>query len=321
MSTNKLDVLNLINPQMRQVLAKQAELAGDFDVNVDYPTMRARYTEERRFWNEGAPEVHQVEDRLIETRHGQVKTRFYQPQAQDVPVIIYIHGGGFVVGNCDTHDRICRLLSTKTGAAVVSIDYSLSPEAVYPQALEECVDVTLHLREQGASYGIDPQRISFAGDSGGANLALGSYLKLRDDLENVTWVKTLLCFYGWFGLLDSPSFRTLGGSWDGLTESDVQYYLQTYLANTKPQDAPYFDCFRKDLTQNMPATYLASAEFDPLKDDSTLLESLLKRGGIPVQHDQFQGVIHAFLHFTKMLDEANQAMDNAVAFYLAHSNN
>lgn len=318
MSTNKLDVLNLINPQMRAVLAKQQELAGEFDVNVDYPTMRARYTEERAFWNEGAPEVYQVEDHFVDTRHGRVKTRLYLPETKQAPVIVYIHGGGFVVGNCDTHDRICRLLQTKTGAAVASIDYSLSPEAVYPQALEECVDVTLHLHHHGETYGIDPQRISFAGDSGGANMGLGTYLKLRDDLPEVTWVKSLLLFYGWFGLLDSPSFRTLGGSWDGLTESDVEYYYTTYLGRTKPKDAPYFDCFRKELTENMPATYLASAEFDPLKDDSALLETLLNRGGIPVKHDEFKGVIHAFLHHTKMLDEANYAINNAAAFYLEH---
>ena len=132
---NKVDAHALMNDQMKAVLAKSAELAGSdaFATDAGFEGMRENYTKERKFWNEGGPVMAKTVDEMFDGPMGEFKVRFYYPvEAEKLPAIVFIHGGGFVVGNPDTHDRVCRILAEKTGAAVVSVDYHLSPESEVP---------------------------------------------------------------------------------------------------------------------------------------------------------------------------------------------
>ncbi|MEA5020372.1 MAG: acetyl esterase [Gordonibacter sp.] len=344
---NKLDVLAKINPQMKAVLTKEDELAGDAnDTSVGFEQMRKNYVEGRAFWTEGGPVMAETIDGEVVGPHGGIPVRFYYPtlaaararaigqhaadeggvgeeavEAREadklaVPGIVYVHGGGFVLGNLDTHDRICRILAEKTGAVVVAVDYQLSPEAKFPQAVKEVAAVARYLHEGGAKYGVDGGRLSFAGDSGGAHLSLAAALYLREECGGANYVKCLLLFYGWFGLKDSASMRLLGGSWDGLTEEDWLYYRTLYADDAVDlESSPYANLFLNDLTHDMPACYIAAAEFDPLRDDSAALAAVLEEYGITHRYEVFEGVIHAFLHYTKMLDEANEALSHAATFY------
>lgn len=229
---------------------------------------------------------------------------------------MYVHGGGFVLGNLDTHDRICRILAERAGVPVVAVDYRLSPEARYPSALREAAAVASFLHREGAGWGIDGGRLAFAGDSGGAHLGLAATLYLREECGGADFVRCLLLFYGWFGLTDSASMRLLGGPWDGLAEEDWQFYMGLYAENPETlAQEPYANLFLNDLTRDVPACYIAAAEFDPLRDDSVCLAAICEQYGIPCRYEVFEGVIHAFLHYTKMLDVANDALDHAVAFY------
>lgn len=315
---NKIDVPKLITKQMQAVLAKQNELAGDaFATDVGFEEMRENYVKERRFWNEGGPQPHRIENTSIPGPHGDIPVRFYYPNNEEqLPAIIYLHGGGFVVGNLDTHDRIMRILSERTGAIVVGVDYRLSPEAKFPSAIEESAAAALYLHENGAQYGIDGDDISFAGDSGGANLSLGTTLYLRDEKGGCPFVKTLILYYGLFGLKDSASQRLLGGSWDGLTQADLDYYMDCYCADKETDlNSPYLDCLSADYSAGLPACYIAAAEYDPLRDDSAVLAMLCKENGITYRHEMFDGVIHAFLHHSRMLDEANDALEHGATFF------
>ena len=132
---NKLDVLARINPQMKAILAKEATLAGDAnDTSVGFDIMRENYVLGREFWVEGGPVMKLSFDEELTGPHGPMAVRFYYPtdealagkeaQSPTTPVIVYVHGGGFVLGNLDTHDRICRILARNTGAIVVAVDYS-----------------------------------------------------------------------------------------------------------------------------------------------------------------------------------------------------
>ena len=324
---NKLDVLNLINPQMKAVLAKEDELAGDAnDTSVGFEQMRENYVAGRAFWCEGGPVMAEKSDVAVAGPHGPIPLRCYYPTAEaasaaaagegSTPGIVYVHGGGFVLGNLDTHDRICRILAEKTGASVVAVDYRLSPEAKYPSAVEEVAAVEGHLHEHGAEFGIDGERLAFAGDSGGAHLGLAATMYLREEQGDSAFVKCLLLFYGWFGLTDSSSMRLLGGPWDGLTEQDWQFYLSMYAEDPAGlATSPYANLFLNDLEHAVPPCYIAAAEYDPLRDDSATLAAICEQYGTPYRYEVFKGVIHAFLHYTKMLDEANDALEHGAAFY------
>lgn len=318
---NKIDVPNRVNEHMKEVLAKQQELAdAAFATDAGFDEMRANYSAERRFWNEGGPQPSRIVEDALPGPHGEIPVRFYYPSGEkNLPALIYLHGGGFVVGNIDTHDRIMRILCEQSGAVVVGIDYRLSPEAKFPSAIEETVAVAQHLHAKGAAYDIDGNNLSFAGDSAGANLCLGAALYLRDEEDDCSFIKTLILYYGLFGLHDSVSQRLLGGSWDGLTRADIDYYLACYCTDVeKDTQSPYLDCFRADYSKGLPACYIAAAEYDPLRDDSMLLALLCKENGITYHYEMYKGVIHAFLHHSRMLNEASDALEHGAAFFREH---
>lgn len=261
-----------------------------------------------------------VVDDAVEGPFGAIAVRRYYPceiaEGATAPAIVYVHGGGFVLGNLDTHDRICRILAKRAGVPVVAVDYRLSPEAKYPSAVREAAAVAAHLHEAGKAWGIDGDRLAFAGDSGGAHLGLAATLYLREEMGGADFVKCLLLFYGWFGLTDSSSMRLLGGPWDGLTEEDWQFYLNLYAEDPAALAAePYANLFLNDLTHDVPACYIAAAEFDPLRDDSATLAAICEQYGTPFRFELFEGVIHAFLHYTKMLDAANDVLEHGATFY------
>lgn len=324
---NKIDVLALINDQMKAVLAKEDTLAGDAnDTSVGFEVMRENYVLGRQYWVEGGPKMAASFDKEIDGPHGRIPVRFYYPTEAAVagkesgeaqtPAIVYVHGGGWVLGNLETHDRVCRVLADKARAIVVAVDYQLSPEAQFPVAIEEVVAVTEHLHEHGAEYGIDGDRLGMAGDSGGAHLNLAATLYLRQERGGADFVKALLLYYGWFGLADSASQRLLGGSWDGLTREDFAFYKNLYAGEELDlEKEPYVNLFLNDLTKDMPACYVAAAEFDPLRDDSYCLAAILDEAGLPYQYEEFEGVIHAFLHYTKALDAANDALEHGASFF------
>lgn len=325
---NKLDVLNLVNPQMKAILAKEDTLAGDAnDTSVGFEVMRENYVLGRQYWLAGGPEMVEKFDRTVEGPHGDIPVRFYYPTQEcadaktagegKIPAIVYVHGGGFVLGNLETHDRICRVLAEQARAIVVAVDYQLSPEAKYPVAIQEVCAVASFLHTDGAQFGIDGERLGMAGDSGGAHLNLAATLYLREEMGGADFVKALLLYYGSFGLGDTASSRLLGGPWDGLRKEDLDFYMSLY---TNPDmgglQAKYFDLFSNEMrADNMPGLYIAAAEYDPLRDDSYCLACIADQYDIPYEYEEFEGVIHAFLHYTRSLDAANDALRHGASFF------
>lgn len=315
--TSTVDVLARLTPAMRAVLDRQAELAGDaFATDVGFDEMRRRYAAERAFWNEGGPAMALTVDATVPGPCGDVPVRYHRPRADGVlPCLVYVHGGGWVVGGLDTHDRIMRTLAARTGALVVGVDYALSPEAKFPRAVHECAAVVRHLAATAADHGGDPGHLSFAGDSGGAGLSLAATLWLRDEVPDAPAISCLLLYYGLYGLRDSRSQRLYGGPWDGLARADLAYYLDCYTAGPADLDSPYLDCLSADLSRGVPPTYLAACGLDPLLDDSRTLAAVLAERGVRHRLDEFDGVLHGFLHHSRMLPEALDALEAGAAFY------
>ena len=255
---------------------------------------------------------------MVPTRYGQVRVRHYRPSEEgQLPLIVYVHGGGWVIGDVDTHDRITRTLCHLTGAAVVSVDYTLAPEARFPHQIHECRDVVAHIRENAHQWGIDPEDVSFTGDSAGANMSIATMLMMRDE-GSLTSVRAMLLYYGVYGLKDSSSMRLLGGAWDGLTEADYQYYLDQYFADPADVNDKYFNILGNDFSQGIPPTYVVAAGLDPLRDDSRTLVDILNLCSVPHLYNEVEGVIHGFLHHSKMLDDTMDVLSEGAHFFTEH---
>ncbi|WP_253724460.1 acetyl esterase [Sporosarcina sp. HYO08] len=313
---NKLDAYKMMTPKMREVLKKQAELVGDaFSTDVTYEEMRDNYTKERKYWNAGGPEPQRTVNVEVEGPHGTFATRIHYPKKRTGKgAIVFIHGGGFTVGNLDTHSKVMRLLMEEAESVVIGIDYHLAPEYQYPVQVEECAFLVEWLRSRAEQYEIDPNDIALAGDSAGANLSLATVLYLRDQQKDISSIRALLLYYGTYGLTDSTSFRLLGGDYDGLRREDLNAYLKMYIGGENG-DLRYFDCVSNDLTEGIPPCYIACGEVDPLRDDSRLLYEMLTHYEQKAVLEEFKGMIHAFLHYSCMLPEATEAIRNGANFY------
>lgn len=317
---NKVDATPLMTDQMKAVLAKSAELASDaFVTDAGFELMRENYIKERRFWNEGGPKMAKTVDATFDGPMGEFMARYYYPvepaAGETLPVIEFIHGGGFVVGHPDTHDRVCRILADETGAVVVSVDYHLSPESKYPTNIKECAIVAQYLHEHGAEMGIDGNDLSFAGDSGGAVLSMATYLWLRDEEGDASFVKSLLLYYGFYGLLDSPSRRLFGWDFDGMRKEDLLYYNACWLNDLATEsEAPYVDMLSNDLS-DVPPCYLAAAGLDPLRDDSACMHETLDALGRRNVYEVFEGVLHAFVHYSRMMPESMECIQHSAEFW------
>ncbi|WP_246475643.1 alpha/beta hydrolase fold domain-containing protein [Brevibacterium renqingii] len=331
-------IVTAMTSQMQAVLDTQAARAtectqaGRHAVGADMDAetarlaaMRAEYRAERSFWNEGGPTMADTVDEVIDTAGAQVPIRIHRPTAEAVlPGIVFLHGGGFTVGDLDTHDRIMRVIAAESGAAVIGVDYSLSPESKFPQALHEVAGVIDHLVRNGSDLGVDGSHLAVAGDSAGAMLTLGSALLLRDDAESIgldprtfSAIRALLLFYGGHGLVDSASRRLYGGGWDGMSREDLDSITTEHFGSPADAASPYVDHLEADLA-GLPPVFIAAAGLDPLRDDSEALHVRLEEAGTPVDYHLYPGVLHSFLHFGRMLDDAGDVLSRSAAFAAAH---
>lgn len=300
-----------LHPQMVAVLERQAEITpGAKKVHELAPEdARRQYLVGRRYWGADAPEVGGIVDTAVGGPAGDIPVRIYLPgDERPLPALVYIHGGGWLVGNLDSHDKIMRLLALGSGAAVVGVDYRLAPEHKFPTAIEECLEVVEHLRDHGAEWGIDPRRLAIGGDSAGANLSIAVALALKDSDPDL--LSLLLLVYGVFGLRDSPSRRVFGERRDCLSNRDMEYYYDCYVRGPEDRHDPRLDVLSADLS-GLPPAFISAAAMDLLLDDSIAMKARMDEAGVASTLKIYDGVLHGFLHYTSMLDAANEAIGDA----------
>lgn len=319
---NKLDPRLKLSEGMRKVIEWQdAHAKGAFDTGCSYEEMRRRYIEERRFWNEGGPEAAKTVETTVEGPIGPVPVRIYYPDAAPQHhAVVFIHGGGFTVGSNDTHDRMMRSIMASSGCAVIGVDYHLSPEAKFPIPMYECAAVVRYFHESGAQFGILPDRMAIGGDSGGGKLSLATNLYLRDAFGGNDYISALLLYYPGLGLTDGVAHRLQGSELDGMRRCDLDAYKNNYMPEGADMENPYYQIVNADLTHGMPATYLCCGDLDPLLDDSNFLATVLSDRGVPVQLDVVPGVLHAFMHYGRMMPEAVECLEHSGAFFRAQLN-
>ena len=303
-----------IHPQMQAVLEKSTDLMPTYSISeISLSQYRKNYAEERKFWNEGGPEISVVTQSYILGPVGQIPIRIFHPNPENrLPVLLYLHGGGFVLGSLDTHDRIMRELSFRSGCVVVGVEYSLSPENKFPLALEEISLVLKWLKKspsvkkKSSSY-FDPDRIVIGGDSAGANLSMGTALNFKKSLSGI------LLIYGWFGLRDSCSSRLFLNTELGMSEEDLKFYTQSYIRNMEDLSDSRINVLSSDLS-GLPPTCIIASDLDPLHDDSKTLAFLMEENEIQCEMHLHRGVLHGFLHYSRMLDAAVKGLKQCSDF-------
>jgi acetyl esterase len=297
----------MLDPQARALLDLMVE-RGVPPTHTLSPADARRIYLERRFFTQPDPaEVGLVQDLAA----GTVALRLYRPlgAAADamLPVLVYFHGGGWVIGDRDTHDSLCRQLSNASGCAIVSVDYRLGPEHRFPAAVDDGVQATRWVREHAAALKLDASRLAVGGDSAGGNLAAVVCLALRESRQLLPAFQ-LLIYPATDMRMVAPSHR-INGEGYLLTRDTMNYFRAHYIP-----DAARWNDWRASpmLAPNLsglPPALVLTAGFDPLRDEGRQYADALSTAGVRTQYVCFERMIHGFILMGRMIDEANTAVD------------
>lgn len=256
--------------------------------------------------------IGEMVDRIVDGPTGRLRVRTYRPAgavARLLPTILYFHGGGWVMGSLEGYDRVCRYISSRTGCAVVAVDYRLAPEHKFPAAIEDAVASYRWLAENAADLGTDPARIVLAGDSAGGNIAAVAAQLLRDEprppcLQWLMFPATNLAF-------DSPSYESCGEGFF-VTRAAMEWFRGHYLNNLSEIDDPRVSPLQaSDLTGVAPALIFTNG-IDPLRDEGKAYADRLTAAGVKTFHREFESLIHGFIGMRGAIQAAARAMDDMV---------
>lgn len=262
----------------------------------------------------GEPEqVHKVEDRTVPGRMGEIPVRIYTPEGQGPhPVLIFFHGGGWVIGDIAGYDTVCRQLTNRTPCIVISVEYRLAPEHPFPAAPEDCYAATKWVADNAASFNGDPTRLAVGGDSAGGNLSAVISLMARDEGGPKLALQVLI-----YPATDYIEPRTQSSIDNGqgylLTYDSMVWFSNHYL---KPgfdrDDWRAFPLRAKDL-HGLPPALIITAEYDPLRDEGEQYAERLREAGVPVQLSRYDSMIHGFISMAGMVSRTNDAINECAA--------
>jgi acetyl esterase len=299
-----------LDPEMAAFIVEQEKAAAAYPpVKVELPLAPHRKINDLLGLRtaSGGPAMAETTDQWVAATGRRVFCRVFRPVTDRVvPTLVYFHGGGWVWANVDTHDRMTREYAAAGQVAVVSVDYALSPEAKFPQALLECAAVVRFIAERGAEWGLDPARILLGGDSAGGNLALATALLLRD--TGGPALKGVLANYPVSDArFDTPSYREFGSGGYGLSTERMAFYWSVYVPHEIDRLHPLAAPLRADLT-GLPPVMVLLAELDVLRSEGEALVAKLRSSGVAVETETFAGTVHGFLRATGTVQKARDAV-------------
>jgi acetyl esterase len=249
------------------------------------------------------PDVATVEDFTIATTAGVVAARRYVPD-DATATILWIHGGGWVICDLDTHDAVCRLLATSSGCRVVALDYRRAPEHPFPAPLEDCWDA---LGAVAAETGTAP--LIIAGDSAGGNMSAACARRARDRGGPELALQLLVC-----PVIDhdmtTASYRERGSGPDlFITAKDMEWFWNNYLPDPAARSVPDASPLRAEDLSNLPPAIVITAEYDPLRDEGIAYARRLEADGVHVTHRHHEDMFHDFFSFVNLLEAGNEAVE------------
>ncbi|HVV98805.1 MAG TPA: alpha/beta hydrolase [Planctomycetaceae bacterium] len=247
-----------------------------------------------------------ITDSRITAEGREIAIRIYRPQgstaAADRPLVVFFHGGGWVLGDLNSHDGLCRVLTRDADAVLVSVEYRLAPEFPYPAALEDALLAIRWVVQHAAELGANPNRLVVAGDSAGANIAAAAALRSRD--EGGPPIAFQLLMYP----VTDRSFETASyldnATGYQLTRSAMMWFWRQYLQDEDPDCERYTSVLRNPDLSGLPPAYVLTAEYDPLRDEGDAYAESLQAAGVTVAHRRCPGLIHGFLRRIDVFERA-----------------
>jgi acetyl esterase len=299
-----------LNPQVEALLTMFAAMP-----RTDFATAtpeEARAAMDNSIMIGPPPAVAKTQDLELALPGRTLPARLYVPEgaASPAPLLVYYHGGGWVLGTLETHDGTCRALARSSGTAVLSIGYRLAPEHPYPAPLDDCYEALVWTAAHAASLGCDPARLAVGGDSAGGNLAAAVAIMARD--RNGPALRHQLLIYPVTDdAMTQPSYAENGGGEYFLGREMMEWFWNHY-SGDHPDPVLARIGTVADLS-GLPAATVYTAEFDPLRDEGMAYAARLAEAGVPVEAEMAPGMIHGFFSMFEMIPDALPWIDRAGA--------
>jgi acetyl esterase len=295
------------------VLIELARLSGAGSFTNGLPPVQARAYNRRSALASMPPRpipMERIDELEIPAEGGSIGARFYLPPhlpgGTPPPLLVFYHGGGWVIGDLDTHDGVCRFLAAMAGVAVLSVDYRLAPEHPFPMPTDDAWTAFAWAAGNAAELGIDPVRIAVGGDSAGGNMAAGVSIRGRDEGGPAPALQLL--FYPVTDAAGDTRSRQLFADGFMLTQGDMDNFEGHYVPNRADLDDPRVSILRvPDLCGLAPA-YVATAGFDPLRDEGEAYALRMREAGVPVALRRYPGLIHSFANLVPVSRSSRAAM-------------
>jgi acetyl esterase len=316
MSTEACRAAIELDPDVRQFATAVKNAYARHATGGEAPVKRAREIAEivRRPWAQGGPEMSATVDHRVPVVKSDIRIRVHTPPGViEGPALVYLHGGGWTLFSLETHDRLMREYAGRGRLRVIGVDYSLSPEARFPRAIEECCEVMRWLQTEGKSLGVDTSRLVIGGDSAGANLAVATCLKLRDD-GAVPLPRGMLLNYGAWdaaaanlpdGASTPPEFT--------LTCEEMKTFWRNYLRGPADVENPLANLLRADL-RKLPSALMVIADCDTLYAENLAMAEKFRAAGVPVRSAVYPGTTHSFLESVSIAAVADWALQDSVTW-------
>lgn len=293
------------------VLLSVLEGAGQPELHeLGVAEAREVYTRANHLFDVAPRPMHAVEDHEFGGPFGPIPARLYRPRPGRLPVCVFFHGGGFVIGDLDGYDGVCRMLAERGDMVVISVDYRLAPEHPFPDPVDDCVAAFRAIRDRADRLGLDPHRLVVAGDSAGGNLATVLCQELVKEQEELPIYQLLI--YPKTDQREQGDYASRELFADGffLTSSMVDWFSQTYLGDADvaadPRVSP--NCF-EDL-HLLPPTHMITAGFDPLRDEGEAYADRLAQSGVRVTRHCCSQLVHGFVSMGGLIDAAAHAVSD-----------
>ena len=271
---------------------------------------RQLFLETRPFSTPAPPAIGTVRNLAAEGPVGQIPLRLYRPagvsDATPLPVYVYFHGGGWVIGDLESHDVLCRQLTAESGACVIAVDYRLAPEHKFPAAADDAWAATRWIVGHAAELGVDAGRLAVGGDSAGGNLAAVVALMARDAGGPAIALQVLIYPVTDVGR-ESPSYSDFADGYM-LTRDSMRWFTAHYLGRKEEANDWRVSPLRAPSLAGLPPALILTAGFDPLRDEGAAYATRLREAGVTVDYVSFGGMIHGFVGMGRVLDSALRAV-------------
>lgn len=302
--------MSALDPQAKAVLEALVKSGRPAYHQLGPKDARQLFLETRPLSTPTPPEIGSVRDVVADGPHGQIPLRVYRPAglpaSMPLPAYVYFHGGGWVIGDLETHDVLCRQITAAAGVSVIAVDYRLAPEHKFPAAVDDAWAATRWIAAHGAALGVDGGKLAVGGDSAGGNLAAVVALLARDAGGPAIALQVLIYPVTDLGA-ETQSYTDFAEGFS-LTRDSMRWFSAQYLTGSRDGDDWRASPLRARSLAGLPPALIVTAGFDPLRDEGAAYAMRLRDAGVMVDYVCFGGMIHGFAGMGKVLSSALRAV-------------